>query len=168
MKKFFLVTGFLILITGPVSAKWLGFKAYLQSDRLENALSENALLMSGFFPYKKRLSSTYTILESVDKKLNKGVFDDELLVELKPGVHIISCRYEGPRTIKGTLGKKVTIHYNFEKGKIYIPCGRIMGRKWLLEIKEYENAGEMNQKSLSRIRRAFTESRKEKAGRPWI
>lgn len=167
MKKLLFLIGTLLLITGTVSAKWLGFKAFLQSDKLENALAENALLMSGFYPSRDRLTNTYTILESVDA-VTRGAFDDELLVEIKPGVHKISCKYEGPRTIKGSVGKKVTILYHFEKGKIYIPCGVILGRKWLLELKEYASVKDMNPKSIKRIQKAFRESNESKAKRPWI
>lgn len=155
------------MITGVVSAKWLGFKAYLQSERLENALAENALLMSGFYPCEDHIKNTYTTLEAVDL-VTRDTFDDELLVEIKPGVHKISCKYEGPDTIKGLVGKRVTIHYNFKKGKIYIPCGTVLGRKWFLELKEYSRAEDMNKKSISRIQQAFNENRGSKSDRPWI
>ena len=165
MKKIFVLTGILLLITGTLSAKWLGFKAYVQSDRLETALSENAILLSGFYPCEEDLNRTYTSLEAVDS-ITRATFDDELLVEIEPGVHKISCRYEGPRSLKGFVGKMVTIQYHFEKGKIYIPCGTVVGRRWLLEVKEFSGTGGMNERCLNRIEEAFDKNGQEESG--WL
>ncbi|MBN2144594.1 MAG: hypothetical protein JW774_08215 [Candidatus Aureabacteria bacterium] len=137
-----------------MSAKWLGFKAYLRSNRLEQALTNNALIMSGFYPHKNTVNKTYTTLESVDS-ITRGAFDDELLVELTPGFHRISCRYQRPSPFRKSVGTLVSVTYNFEKGKIYIPCGKLLGSKWLLEIKEYTSPENMNKKSISRIKKGF-------------
>ena len=161
MKKLIIILVPMLLMAFSVSAKWLGFKAYLKSHRLEQALSNNALILSGFYPEKTHINNTYTTLESVDS-ITRGTFDDDLLVELRPGPHKISCKYEGPATFRESVGKQVSVTYNFEKGKIYIPCGMLLGRKWLLEIKEYANLDNLNKKSIKRIEAAFKDFRSKK------
>lgn len=169
MKKIILLLILLISVSLPVLSKWICFKTSLISDTLEKALSKNALILSGCYPYKNRVKETYTPVYAVDQ-IKKKAFDPELLVEVKPGLHRISCKYIGPKTIKSSLGRPISFVQNIEKGKIYIPVGKIKRKRWFIELKEYSDIEELNKKFVKRIRKAFKKHRKQKkkkSGRYW-